>query len=162
MGSLKSGYTKSCGCLKRELTKLVEGVPSKEHKLYPVWNNMKQRCRDELHPAYSNYGGRGIKVCQRWQDSFEDFVSDMGPRPEGHTLDRIDNGGNYTPDNCRWASNAEQSRNTCRNHFITHKGETLCLKDWSLKLGGCATLVHVRIKNYGWSEERAVSTPIRS
>jgi hypothetical protein len=80
-------------------------------RTYNSWSAMLQRCHDPKHRSYKNYGGRGITVCQRWRESFEAFLADMGEPPEKHTLDRIDNDGNYEPSNCRWATRLMQSRN---------------------------------------------------
>lgn len=85
-----------------------------DHPLFRVWCQMRYRCTKTWHPKYADYGGRGITVCQRWQDSFWAFVEDMGPRPAGLTLDRIDNDGPYEPGNCHWATYSEQNRNTRR------------------------------------------------
>jgi hypothetical protein len=95
---------------------------------------MHNRCSNPNEPSYKNYGGRGIAVCDRWA-SFEAFAADMGERPANHSIDRIDNDGPYSPENCRWATKAEQARNSRRTVMLTHEGETLCLKDWSTRLG---------------------------
>lgn len=118
-GDLRSGHTKSCGCLKRE-TSAINGHNNRKHghyrqgrgsRTYESWGAMKQRCLNPNHHAYASYGGRGITVCDRWCDSFENFLADMGERPVGKTLERLDNEAGYTPENCCWATQAEQSQN---------------------------------------------------
>lgn len=101
---------------------------------YISWSNMWQRCRNPKHPDHHNYGGRGIKVCERWS-SFENFLADMGERPVGRTLERMNTDGDYEPGNCRWATHREQMRNVRKNLWITHEGETMILTDWSRRLG---------------------------
>lgn len=110
--SLKKGETKSCGCLQKDTaskTFTKHGMSSSPE--YKSWNAMKGRCYDSNHPKYKNYGGRGIIICERWLNSFENFYLDMGKRPKGTTIDRKDSDGNYEPNNCRWATLSTQSHN---------------------------------------------------
>ena len=94
-----------------------------QHPLYTVWQSMRARCRNPNNSAFKNYGGRGITICDRWDD-FHTWLADMGPRPQGASLDRIDNDGNYSPENCRWATKKEQQRNTRKVVFVTVEGVT--------------------------------------
>jgi len=110
--SLLSGGTRSCGCLANELTSqrhTVHGMTGSP--TFVVWMNMKSRCQNPLNEAYEAYGGRGISICKRWLESFDNFYADMGEKPVGLTLDRINNDGNYEPDNCRWATWKQQANN---------------------------------------------------
>jgi hypothetical protein len=110
--NLRTGNTRSCGCLKKELSISRPFKHGQSHTLaYRSWHGARSRCTDPEDPAYSYYGARGITFCARW-DKFENFLADMGDRPRGRSLDRIDNDGNYEPDNCRWATRAEQRKNT--------------------------------------------------
>lgn len=114
-GNLRSGNTNSCGCFQKERA----SETSKTHGLsnsitYSSWVNMINRCKYESYEHYDRYGGRGIKVCDRWLESFENFLEDMGERPSKEiTLDRIDLDGDYFPENCKWSSKVEQARNRC-------------------------------------------------
>ena len=160
--TLRSGQTVSCGCFARERLGALRRKHShasghQRSPEYSVWTCMRKRCRGP-HPSFSLYGGRGITVCARWE-SFENFLADMGPRPSPkHSIDRIDSDGNYEPDNCRWATRAEQSRNTRRNVFLTFGGQTMCLEDWASRIGMRPHVLGSRIQR-GWSIERALTTP---
>lgn len=109
VGCIKRGHTKSCGCLSdKEKTK--HGMYGT--RIYTSWGKMKDRCLNKNNHAYKNYGGRGIKICPEWLNSFENFYRDMGERPEGKSIDRIDNNGNYEPSNTKWSTPKEQMNNT--------------------------------------------------
>lgn len=116
---VKSGNTKSCGCLAEASRRSTENKyvkhghnrPGRVSREYNSYTSMKTRCLNKNSPNYCNYGGRGIRICQRWLDGFENFLEDMGNRPPGKTLDRINVDGDYEPSNCRWATLSEQQRN---------------------------------------------------
>lgn len=128
-GGLVSGASLSCGCLRKELiTKPTDTVHSQRNPTYAAWMCMKTRCYNLKHPSSKHYGRRGIRVCQRWLDSFENFAEDMGPRPSpDHSLERKNNNGHYTPMNCKWATLDEQNSNRRSNRRIEWKGEVRTL-----------------------------------
>lgn len=128
-------------------------------RLYWVWADMKSRCLCPSHRAFKNYGGRGIKVCDRWL-TFSNFQTDMGVRPEGGMLDRRDNNGDYEPSNCRWATRSEQNSNRRNCIYVEVSGETVTLKEACRRLGLAYRPVHKRITARGWDIGRALSTPI--
>lgn len=134
---VKNGLTTSCGCLQRELAskrKITHGMTKTVE--FRIWQGMISRCYSKKNKKYYRYGGRGIIVCDRWRNNFENFYEDMGNRPSlRHSIERINNNGNYSPDNCRWDISFSQSRNTSRNHWIEHNGERLILQDWADRLG---------------------------
>ena len=134
---------------------------SQDKKLIGVWRAMHNRCYKKSQGSYKDYGGRGIFVHQSWHgaDGFQKFMRDMGPREIGMTIERIDNDGPYSPDNCKWVSRNEQSRNKRNNHWITANGETLTLGDWASRLGCNSAAILARIKS-GLSEEEAVTKPV--
>lgn len=127
--------------------------------LYVRWTLMINRCENPRNKRFARYGGRGIRICERWRNDFSLFVADMGlPPTPGHTLERIDNDGNYEPGNVRWATVREQNRNTGSNRLITAHGETLCVAEWAERLGCSESTLRDRLSR-GWSLERAVSEP---
>ncbi len=105
----------------------------KDIRMHKNWSDMKQRCFNKNNPRYKDWGGRGITICKRWM-KFENFLADMGERPKGKSLDRIDNNGNYCKENCRWATRKEQQNNTRQNRIITYKGKTQNLTQWAKEL----------------------------
>lgn len=155
--------TKSCGCLAAEMSsqrRTTHGMSNSPEWL--AWKNMKSRCYENNHQAFKRYGGRGVTVCQRWLESFEAFFQDVGRRPSpGHSLDRFpDNNGNYEPGNVRWATRIEQQNNTRSNRTITVDGVTLTVSQWAKRAGMRVGTVFRRLKK-GWSDEEAVTTPLR-
>ena len=160
-GSLVKGSTQSCGCLQKERVRKAHT----KHGLvgtveYQAWLNMKARVFNKNNKRHKDYGGRGIGIYEGWIDSFEKFLEDMGPCPPKHSLDRIDNDGDYTPDNCRWATRREQDLNRSNNHLVELNGEILTLTEWSEKLGIDRNTLGERINRYGWSVEKALTTPV--
>lgn len=153
-GALRNGHTKSCGCLHREKSTKHGKVG---HRVYEVWNSMRDRCLNANHPSFACYGGRGINVCERWH-KIENFVADMGDPPDGMSLDRIDNDGNYEPSNCRWATRKQQSRNTRQNVVLVHRGQTLCVTEWAEIIGVPRETIYTRLRR-GWSVARALTKP---
>jgi hypothetical protein len=124
-----------------------------------VWKSMRQRCTNPGTKYFNRYGGRGIKVCKRW-DNYASFLSDMGTAPSGLSLDRKDNNGNYEPGNCRWATYAEQSRNNSRTRLLSFSGKTMCVVDWAHELGIKPNTLTKRLLD-DWSIERALTEPVR-
>ncbi len=161
--NLKNGNTKSCGCLYREgnNTKHGHSTRTKMSKTYSTWQGMIQRCTNPNNKRYQDYGGRGIKVCQKWL-KFINFLEDMGEPPSNkHQIDRIDNDGNYCKENCRWATSKEQNRNSRNNRLITYKGKTQCLIELAEEYQIPYTILLDRINRLGWSIEKALTTPTR-
>jgi hypothetical protein len=124
--------------------------------MYTAWQDMMRRCYNEEHVKYPIYGGRGIRVCKRWRESFASFCLDMGVPEAELTLDRRDSNKNYTPSNCRWATRIEQARNMRTNRLLTLRGETRCLHDWCEHLGIPIQTVYSRLKA-GWSVEQTLT-----
>lgn len=157
--SLIKGRTKSCGCLYNESIKTSsqthgQGAQGRRTGAYTSWAQMKSRCSNPKVPEYIWYGKRGIKVCERWM-SFEKFYEDMGDRPEGCSIDRIDVDKGYSPENCRWATVDQQQNNTTRSHFIEAGGQRLTIGQWCKKTGLSKSCIQGRLRR-GWSPQRAV------
>ena len=133
----------------------------KRSSTHHTWTNMIARCTNPRRPDYLYYGGRGITVCARWRESFSAFLNDMGEKPTGTSLDRIDNARGYEPDNCRWATKYQQMQNTRGTRLITFNGEKMGLSAWARKLGIHVASIQGRLKR-GWPIERALSTPART
>jgi hypothetical protein len=160
--SLRTG-TVSCGCYLREIIKsirLVHGCAriGKDTREYRAWTAAKSRCNNPNNVRYHRYGGRGIKMCPKWEQSFAEFLQDMGPCPSGSSIDRIDTNRGYEPGNCRWATNREQSVNRTNNKLIAWRGEILTQVDWERRLGLPRGILCQRLKSH-WAIERALSTP---
>lgn len=158
--NLQKGISTGCGCARdrRFAERLVTHNRSKTPE-YTIWSAMKQRCLNPNVKKYDLYGGRGITVCERWEASFEAFYADMGPRPDGHSIERIDGDGNYEPGNCHWAPIKAQNRNTARNHFLTYAGETLTIAEWAERTGISYRTLHGRVAD-GWSVQDALTIPV--
>lgn len=161
--SLKQGLIKSCGCKKSELMRKTLGPRKRiaDNPAYGCWTSMKARCYDKNHMHYRNYGGRGIVVCERWINSFANFLADMGDRPsDKHSIDRFpDKNGNYEPGNCRWATAREQGSNMRTNVIIDFRGKSLTIIEWSRSLGIGYTTIRERIRR-GWSIEKVFTHPV--
>src|SRR5688572_5368364 len=128
---------------------------------YSVWNQMKMRCYNPNVRGFPDYGGRGITVCDRWRDSFENFIADMGSRPSSrHTLDRVNNSLGYSPDNCQWRTYKDQQQNRRDNHLITFNGETLCVSEWNRRLGFPVGTISQRMQKLKWDAIKALTTPL--
>ena len=155
--SLRSGRAQSCGCYHREQVTLHGMTKTRTFK---SWDSMLQRCLNPHSPDYHQYGGRGIKVCKEWISSFDTFLSDMGLRPEGCSLDREDVNGNYEASNCRWASASRQQRNRRDTPMLTWQGATLSWADWADRTGIPTKVISWRLSK-GWPPERTLTTPVR-
>lgn len=124
---------------------------------YKVWKSMRRRCTNPKDAGYRRYGGRGITVCERWND-FANFIADMGPRPEGTSIDRIDNNGNYEPSNCRWADRFTQANNNRRNKWLEVNGVRKTYSQWANEIGKESWFIRDRL-HQGLSAEDAVRAP---
>lgn len=163
---LSNKAIESCGCkkievvsaLKNRLTHGMVGTPE-----YRSWQHMKERCLNKKSKSYPAYGGRGIKICQEWIDSFEAFLKSVGNRPSTrHSIDRFpDNNGNYEPGNVRWATASEQARNRRTNNIIELNGQQKTLAEWSESTGISVYTIMSRLYQSKWSVEKSLTTPVR-
>lgn len=157
IGNLRSGSIKSCGCLRLEiLDRTTHGLSATPE--YEVWTGMIDRCMNQECEKYADYGGRGIRVCERWLD-VRNFYADMAPRPEGLSLGRRDNDGDYTPDNCRWESWDEQRNNKRTTVWVTYMGEEMSISQCARKLGIHYQTLRSRLLN--GSLHDALTKPLR-
>lgn len=157
--ALKNGNTKGCGCLMVDAHK-KHGKSN--HRLFHIWTSMLQRCYNSKNPAYTNYGGRGINICNEWRSDFSLFFNwaMQNGYSDDLSIDRIDVNGDYCPDNCRFVTSKEQSRNTRKTIMVTYKDEIRPFTEWCEILGLPEVSVRYRL-SHGWSVEKAFETPIR-
>ena len=163
---IKDGSANSCGCYTRDRAK--NGDLRRTHgkhgtRLYRIWQSMKARCNIKTIPAYENYGGRGITVCQEWENDFQVFYdwAMANGYADNLSIDRKDVNGNYEPSNCKWATRKEQQNNRRNNHLLTYNGVTKTASEWAESVGISADTILRRVKD-GWNVERAITTkPIR-
>lgn len=159
-GNLNKRQTKSCGCWKRERArKHGDTTHATATREYIAWAAMRRRCNNPNNPSYPRYGGRGIRVCDRWKE-YANFLADMGRCPYGLTLERVDRHKDYEPANCIWASYAVQNRNTSQNVILTLNGETMCLQDWCRHFGILRPTV-IRRMRANWPLERLFIPPLK-
>ena len=160
-GNLRSGATKSCGCHKRQTNGKCSITHGKTQTvLYKKWHEMKKRCNNKNCKDFPNYGERGIRVCEEWEHNFQAFYdwSISSGYEDGLTIDRLNVDGNYSPDNCRWATKKEQNNNKRTNHYETYNSETLTLAQFAEKYGISYHKLRNRIR-HGWTIEKAIETP---
>jgi len=154
---LRQGQTKSCGCLLKESIAAVNYKHGKsKSQIWSIHRSMMDRCYLETSHAYSRYGGRGIDVCERWHD-FENFYADMGNKPKGMSLERVDNNKGYFPDNVRWANSKDQANNRRSNVMLELNGKIQTMQQWCDELGLRIGTVWARLNVYGYSVEKALT-----
>lgn len=129
-------------------------------RTYQTWRGMIERCTSKKHKNYDRYGGRGITFCERWRE-YQNFVDDMGERPDGRNLDRINNDGPYCKENCRWVTQSEQVSNTSRNVLLSYNGKLMTMKQWAAEIGIAYDTLRHRIQRLHWAIDKALSTPPR-
>jgi hypothetical protein len=148
---------KSCGCTRGRGPTHGHAQNGRRTATYNAWKDMLTRCNCKTNKRYADYGGRGIQVCERWQ-KFTNFLADMGKRPDGMSLDRINNSLGYSPHNCRWATRSEQQRNRRGNHILEHDGEKQCVAAWAERLSMKESTIKTRLRR-GWTVDKALTPP---
>jgi len=157
--NLKLGKIVSCGCHKIEICKSRSTHNMSQTTTYKIWKAMKHRCGNPTAANFKDYGGRGIRVCERWLQSFENFLEDMGERPSNkYSIERKNSNGNYDPDNCVWATSTEQNRNKKNNFNLTLNGETKCVSEWVEITGLSRSTITKRKNKLKMSDEEALTT----
>lgn len=167
IGDLTSGNTTSCGCYRTERSNEALIKRSITHgetgtRLYNIWRSMKQRCNYKKHIGYERYGGRGIGICDEWNNSYESFKdwAMFSGYEDNLTIDRINNDGNYEPNNCRWVDHRSQANNRRYNKKLSYKGEVLTISEWAEKLGVNKSTLSMRLRS-GWSVEDTLEKTVR-
>lgn len=161
-GHLKNGNPKSCGCYAKEVKTKHNNAGLNRTTEYVIWLNIKQRCFNKSLKSYSNYGGRGISICERWKHSFENFLSDMGRRPTSkHSIERINNDKNYEPENCCWATRKVQANNTRTNVFFNYNGDRLTISQLAEKYKINFNTLYGRLFRTGLPINKAIESPKR-
>lgn len=162
---LNSGHSKSCGCLIADtmgVTMRTHGLSGDRSSEYKAWSEMKARCGNPNNTSYPNYGGRGIHVCDRWLDSYPNFLEDMGPKPHPSlSLDRVKVNEGYSPENCKWSTRLEQSRNRRNVPVYPFDGMQMTLPEWAEKTGINRDALYQRIYKLGWPLEKALTTEVK-
>lgn len=156
--NLRTGRVKSCGCWNKEKAKMQGTHKKSKSRSYKIWSGIIQRCENKKNPSYRQYGAKGIFVCGPWH-RFENFYADMGDPPKGTSIDRIDNKGGYSPENCRWATPIEQGRNTKRNTIIKIGTESKPISEWC-EINNIKYDTAMKRLSRGWSLEDCVSREV--
>jgi hypothetical protein len=160
---LRRGDYRSCGCFRNELLRQRRTTHGMSHtRLFRIWAEMKKRCYNPKQGFYQDYGGRGITICKEWQSDFQAFYqwAIVSGYKDNLSIDRIDVNGNYTPDNCRWATRKEQANNTRRNHYVFYNGKTHTIAEWAEIIGISPKTIQSRLSS-GWNIKDALNKPVR-
>ncbi len=161
-GCLRGGNSKSCGCLQRETRVFANTTHGMSHtKEHDTWCDIKKRCGNPNNSHYESYGGRGIKVCDRWRESFENFYADMGSCPKGFSIERVNVNGNYEPSNCKWISMKDQMKNLQKSRYLEYNGKRMIMADWARDFGIRPNDIAYRLKKQSFeSLARYYTSPL--